>query len=249
MSMDFQELAYCRTALGELSLRRRTQPSLGIEVYEVKLGDEFLMSSLFTEGETALARLALAGLDAGPLDVVVGGLGLGYTARAVLEHSAVRSLLVIEALPDVIDWHRRGLVPLGPALTADPRCEFLAADFFALLDSAGIDSRAPGRQFHAILVDIDHSPRHVLHRSHAALYAPAGLQRLAVHLLPGGVFALWSNDPPDADFLAAIETAFARSEAHVVTFHNPLLNRETANTVYLAWTDVRHSSDGGNAAS
>ena len=236
MNTDFEELDYRNTSFGELSLRRRTQISLGVEVFEVKLGDEFLMSSLFTEGEIALAKLGLAGLGAGALDVVVGGLGLGYTAQAVLDYPAVRSLLVIEALAPVIDWHRRGLVPLGAALNADPRCEFVNGDFFALLDFPGIDSRDSARRFHAILVDIDHSPRHVLHPSHAALYGSDGLRRLAAHLHPGGAFALWSNDPPDVDFRATLEAVFATCEAHIVTFHNPLQQRDATNTVYVAQT-------------
>jgi len=232
MGIDFEELDSRDTALGDLSLRRRTQPALGIEVYEVKLGDEFLMSSLFTEGEIALADLGLAGLSSGPLDVVVGGLGLGYTARAVLQNPGVRSLLVIEALPEVIDWHRRGLVPLGPELTSDSRCTLRTADFFAQVESAGIDTHHPGRRFDAILLDIDHSPRDVLHSRHASFYGRDGLQRLAAHLRPAGVFALWSNDPPDEDFRAELGAVFDAAEAHVVSFHNPLQNRPATNTVY-----------------
>jgi spermidine synthase len=234
MTIEFEELDFRSTLLGDLSLRRRMDPALGVEVYEVKLGDEFLMSSLFTAGETALARLGLAGLGAGPLDVVVGGLGLGYTARAVLDHPDVRSLLVVEALPAVIEWHRRGLVPLGAAITADPRCELVHGDFFALVRSPGIDAGSPARRFHAILVDIDHSPRHVLNPRHAALYTADGLHRLAAHLRPGGAFALWSNDRPHEAFLANLAGAFARCEAHEVRFDNPLQNRESANTVYVA---------------
>jgi len=236
VTIDFEELDYRNTPLGELSLRRRMHVSVGIEVFEVKLGDEFLMSSLFTEGEIALARLGLGGLGAEALDVVVGGLGLGYTARAVLESTAVRSLLVIEVLAPVIDWHRQGLVSLGTSLSADPRCEFVNDDFFALLDSPGIDSRDFTRRFHAILVDIDHSPRHVLHDSHRTLYARGGLNRLATHLHPGGAFALWSNDPPDDAFHALLQTVFASCEVHVVAFHNPLQNRTATNTVYVART-------------
>ena len=236
MSIDFEELDYLRTPLGELTLRRRTDLALGVEVFEVKLGDEFLMSSLFTKGEIALAQLGLAGLDAVALDVVVGGLGLGYTACAVLDHPAVRSLLVVEALPDVIGWHRRGLIPLGARLSSDPRCEFVNADFFALVNSPGIDSRAACRRFHAILVDIDHSPRHVLHPGHVTLYRGDGLRRLADHLHPGGAFALWSNEPPDEDFRTTLATVFARCEVHVVKFHNHLQNRDAANTVYVART-------------
>jgi spermidine synthase len=235
MNPDFEELDYCNTPMGEIILRRRVEPRLHVEVYEVKLGDEFLMSSLFTDGEVALARLALAACEAGPLDVVVGGLGLGYTARTVLDHVAVRSLLVVEALPAVIDWHRRGLVPLGAGLSGDPRCEFLAGDFYARVNSSGIDPRVPDKRFHAILLDIDHSPRHVLHPDHTAFYSLDGLRRLAAHLQPRGVFGLWSNDPPDDAFRETLAGVFSSAQAHVVEFHNPLQDREATNTVYLAW--------------
>ena len=234
---DFEELDYCRTPLGELSLRRRRMLSLeGREVFEVKLGDEFLMSSLFNEGEIALARLGLAGQDAAELDVVVGGLGLGYTAAAALDFPRVRSVLVIEALAEVIRWHQKGLVPLGAKLAADPRCRLVSGDFFALAQTAsqGFDHDAPGRRFDAVLLDVDHSPRNLLHARHGAFYEPAGLRRLTNYLRPGGVFALWSNDPPDEAFLQALASAFATSQAHVVKFHNPLQNREAANTVYVA---------------
>jgi spermidine synthase len=239
MSLNFEELDYRRTPLGELILRRRRVPSLGdTEVYEVKLGDAFLMSSLFNAGEIALAELGLAGLDAAPLDVVVGGLGLGYTAGATLDHPTVRSVLVIEALAEVIDWHQRGLIPLGVKLTTDQRCRFINGDFFALAQSSaqGFDPQTPGRRFHAILLDIDHSPRHLLHPRHGAFYEPAGLRRLTTYLHPGGVFAMWSDDPPDDDFLESLDSTFAAAQADVVTFHNPLLNCEAACTVYVTRT-------------
>lgn len=85
MSARFQEIDWRPTAMGDISLRRRRDPVSGADVYEVKLGDEFLMSSLFTAGEIALAELGLAELPGTELDVVVGGLGLGYTAQAVLD--------------------------------------------------------------------------------------------------------------------------------------------------------------------
>jgi spermidine synthase len=228
MSLDFEELDYSHTPLGGLSLRRRTHIALGAEVYEVKLGDEFLMSSLFTEGEVALAELALAGAGSAPLDVVVGGLGLGYTARAVLDHAGVRSLLVVEALPEVIDWHRRGLVPLGPELLADARCELLNADFFGLVEARALDPRTHGRRFDAILVDIDHSPRDVLHPAHSGSYVRDGLRRLATQLRPAGAFGLWSNNPPDE--------AFEEELRHVLPFAHPVESRTCTNTVYVART-------------
>ena len=235
MSRNFEELDYRETPLGELMLRRRRMLSLGgIEIYEVKLGDAFLMSSLFHEVEEALAHLGLAELEGAQWDVVGGGLGLGYTAAAALEHREVASLLIVDALKPVIEWHQRGLVPLGRKLTGDPRCRMLQADFFARTQSAdGFDPEQPGR-FHAVLLDIDHSPRNLLHPDNATFYQPEGLRALAAHLHPGGIFALWSDDPPDEDFLGLLDTAFATARAHVVTFPNPLLDDESASTVYVA---------------
>jgi spermidine synthase len=235
VSARFEVLDWSETLMGVISLRRRVEPSLNIDVYEVKLGDEFLMSSLFTVAEVALARLGLARSVDGDLDVVVGGLGLGYTAQAALDDPRVRSLVVVEALGEVIDWHQRGLLPDTAELASDSRVRLQRGDFFAMADGdAGFDPEAPGRRFHAILLDIDHTPRHVLHPSHRAFYTPAGLGRLVGHLHPGGVFALWSDDPPDPDFEAVLTEVFDRSEASVVRFANPLTGGYSTNTVYVA---------------
>lgn len=235
MSRAFEELDCQQTPMGELTLRRRRVATLDdLEVHEVKLGDAFLMSSMFHAVEVALADLALAELDAGAWDVVVGGLGLGYTAAAALQHREVRSLLVVDALDAVIGWHRRGLVPLGEQLTGDPRCRFVHADFFALACAAtGFES---GRRFHAVLLDIDHSPRDLLHPRHAAFYSPEGLRALAAHLHPNAVFAMWSDDAPDQEFVGLLEQVFGAARAQVVTFANPLLDGESASTVYVART-------------
>jgi len=235
-SVNFQELDSSATPMGLLTLRRRKHVTLGIDIYEIKLDEEFLMSSLFTVGEVALANLGLAELSGPELDVVVGGLGLGYTAKTVLEHPEVRELLVIETLPEVIDWHLHGLLPLGEQLTSDQRCRFVHGDFFAMSASRskGFDPENCGRRFHAILLDVDHSPRHVLHPHHKPFYQSTGLHQLTSHLVPGGVFALWSNDSPDEQFQTALSEVFAYSETHVVKFSNPIQHRETANTVYVA---------------
>jgi len=161
MSKTFEELDFRSTPLGELFLRRRRMLSLGVDVYEVKLGNAFLMSSLFHLVEEELAGLALCELEGGEWDVVVGGLGLGYTARAVLAHESVHSLIVVEALAPVIEWHQSGLVPLGRELTTDPRCRLVKGDFFALANSetsgrpanAGISRRAVARSQPAAVPD------------------------------------------------------------------------------------------------
>jgi spermidine synthase len=235
MSVNFEELDFRPTPMGTLSLRRRRSLTSGLDIFEIKLGDEFLMSSAFTAAEIALARLGLAALARGDLDVVVGGLGLGYTALAALENAAVKSLIVVEAMAEVIEWHEEGLLPLGKPITSDPRCRLVHGDFFALSHSAeGFDADAPGRRFDAVLVDIDHSPTKLLHPRHGALYTPAGLKHLAGHLHPGGVFALWSNDPPDQEFQSMLASVFATVAAHVVTFDNAYGELGASNTVYVA---------------
>jgi spermidine synthase len=234
MSVNFEELDFRSTPIGMLSLRRRRHPSSGVDIFEIKLGDEFLMSSAFTVAEIELARLGLSACARTGLDVVVGGLGLGYTASAVLENPGVRSLIVVDALAAVIDWHEQGLLPLGKGLTEDPRCRLVHGDFFSMSDSGeGFDPIAPGRRFDAVLVDIDHSPTNLLHPRHAALYTEQGLARLAGHLHPGGVFALWSNDPPDEAFAGVLGKVFAISKAHVVSFDNAQGEHDASNTVYV----------------
>jgi spermidine synthase len=234
-SARFEELDFQPTPMGDVVLRRRRDPRLGVDVYEVKLGDEYLMSSLFTVAEQELARLTLAALPNVPVDVVVGGLGLGYTARTALADDRVRSLIVVEALAPVIDWHRRELLPHARTLTADPRTTLVEGDFFALLrDGTGFDPGAPDRRFDAILVDIDHSPVKILDPTHADLYTTTGLRRLGSRLRPGGAFGLWSDDAPDEAFLTVLRQCFVTTTAHVVTFANPLTGGNSANTVYVA---------------
>jgi len=241
----FEELDYRPTAMGTLSLRRRREPRFDVDVLEIKLDDEFLMSSLFTDGEIALAQLAL---DARALDtriggdpadsdlaVAVGGLGLGYTARAALDHPAVSGLLVVEAAAEVVDWHRQGLLPLGAGLVADPRCRIVTADFFALAASEdGFDPQQRQRRFDAILLDIDHSPSVVLQDAHGRFYSVQGLAGLGRHLRPGGIFGLWSNEGPDPGFLERLDRAFGWSEAHEVAVHDPHGGVAGRNTIYLA---------------
>ncbi len=228
MSARFEELDWQETPMGELTLRRRQEPTLGVDVFEVKLGDEFLMSSLFTVAEEALADLGLAATAGEKLSVLVGGLGLGYTAVAALADVRVASLEVVEALRAVIDWHERGLLPASAKLTGDVRTTLVLDDFFDMM------RREPANQYDAILLDIDHSPRHQLEPGHADLYTETGLERVSSHLAPRGVFALWSDDPPDDEFLARLGSVFDSATAHTVDFDNALTGGISSNTVYVA---------------
>lgn len=241
MSAFFEELDFRPTPIGGLSLRRRKDLRTGEELFEIKLGDEFLMSSGFTASEEALGRLGVEAAEGATegddLSVVVGGLGLGYTARAVLESERVGSLVIVDMLQPVIDWHREGLLPLGPGLVADDRCRFVQGDFFACAASEeGFDPERAGHRFDAVLVDIDHSPDALLDDGSASFYRPEGLAGLIRHLVPGGVFGLWSNEPPDPRFTDRLAGVFADAWAEEVRFPNPYLDREEIQTVYLART-------------
>lgn len=231
--MSLAELGYQMTPLGELTLRRRIEPRLNDrEVFEVKLGDEYLMSSLFTESERRLAEIGLAPVP-GELDVVIGGLGLGYTAVEALKNLSVRRLLVIDLFQEVIEWHLNGLVPNGNILTSDPRCELRQGDFFDLART-GFDIAVPDRKFDAVLLDIDHSPKHHLAPGNNSLYTTEGLSAVRDQLKPGGTFALWSDDDASEDFTECLKTVFGSAAAHNIEFPNPYTLATSVNSVYVA---------------
>ena len=236
MSLLFEEIDSQPSPLGEISLRRRRIPALGDrDIYEVKLGEEFLMSSMFVEAEEALSTLGLAAVKGDNLKVVVGGLGLGYTAVAALKDERISELLVVEALDTVIGWHRDELVPLGNILNADPRNRYVHGSFFDLATApeAGFDPNSAGKKFDAILLDIDHSPTEYLNESNAGFYTTENLARMAEQLKPQGVFAMWSQNLPEERFEALLRTVFETVESHVVSFYNPFLNGESTNSVYV----------------
>ncbi len=233
MSTIFEELDWARTPIGDVTLRKRQDPVTRQILFEVLLGEEYLMSSAFTFGEVMLAEIALSRLPGTGLNVAVGGLGLGYTAQRVLQDPRVREMVVVELLQPVISWHRQGLVPVGPTLSADPRCRLIQGDFFAMSDAAGFDPQYPSREFDAVILDIDHSPQHLLADGSAGFYGPTGTNRLASHIAAGGVYALWSNDPPDQAYLDILAVEFTDVAAKIVRFPNPLQERDATNTVYV----------------
>ncbi|MCW8126721.1 spermidine synthase [Microbulbifer halophilus] len=248
MSKLFEEIDSQSSPLGEISLRRRRIPALGDrDIYEVKLGEEFLMSSMFVEAEEALSRLGLAQVQGDKLNVVVGGLGLGYTAVAALKDDRISELLVVEALDTVIGWHNDELVPLGKTLNADTRNRYVHGSFFdmATAPDTGFDPENPGRRFDAILLDIDHSPTEYLNAANAGFYTTDNLALMAEQLNPGGVFAMWSQNLPEERFEALLKTVFETVESHVVSFYNPFLSGESTNSVYVCVKgSVSDSGDG-----
>lgn len=227
MGRLLEELDYRATPMGPISLRRRWVAAIDTDVYEVLLGDEHLMSSLFTVGETRLATLGLEWARGEALRVLIGGLGLGYTAKAALADPRVREVEVVDVQEAVIDWQRQGLTPMGRTLADDPRCRLTHADFFAQFNDAD-------GEWDAILLDIDHSPSRWLAPQHADFYGEASLGRMRASLVDGGVFGLWSDDPPDPDFMARLGAVFSQVDAPQVAFDNPLTGRPSHCTIYRA---------------
>ena len=237
MSLMYEELDFRPTPIGDLMLRRRRSIQLGgLDIYEVKLGEHFLMTSLFHEAEAQLSKLSLGVLEKENLDVVVGGLGLGYTAVSALEDTRVTSLIVVEYLEGVIEWHQKGLVPLGKTLMEDERCRLVNADFFALSRDASknFDPEYPANRHDAILLDIDHSPTNVLHQTNSRFYTEEGLTELAQHLKPGGVFGLWADGFPEDSFTHLLGKVFKSAESHTIEFDNPLTGGLSEGAVYIA---------------
>jgi spermidine synthase len=225
---NLEILAYEDSPLGPLCLRRRQLLSdPGKVVTEVTLNHAFLMSSYNTSSERALARLALemhAGRD---LRVLVGGLGLGYTAHAALESVRVSKVEVVEFLPQVIDWLERDLVPLSGALKADERFTAMPGDIYARL------AAEPDDRYDLILIDVDHAPDDRLNEANDTFYTREGLMRASRHLAPAGLLGVWSY-AESSPFEQALRGTFREVRIEPVTFFNELVDEETTDWLFFA---------------
>lgn len=225
---NLEILAYEDTPLGPLCLRRRELLSApGTVVTEVTLDHAFLMSSHNTASERALATVALRMHAGSALHVLVGGLGLGYTAHAALASPRVARVEVVELLPQVIGWMERGLVPLSSALKDEPRLAIEEGDVYARL------LEAPATRYDAILIDVDHAPDEHLAGSNAAFYTREGLERARRHLAPDGLLGVWSH-AESSSFSRALREVFGEVRVEPVTFFNDLVDEETTDWLFFA---------------
>ena len=184
---NLEILAYEDTPLGPLCLRRRellSEP--GTVVTEVTLNHEFLMSSYNTDSERAISNRSIEIHGGNKLTALVGGLGLGYTAREFLAHENVASVEVVEYLPQVIDWLQSDLVPLSAELNDCEHLKITAGDVYQRLLAE------PTERFDLIVIDVDHSPDDQLGEEDHAFYAAAGLLKAKAHLREG---AFWQSGP------------------------------------------------------
>jgi spermidine synthase len=206
----------------ELILHRRG------DVYTLRLGGWELMSSRAHGSEQALAERPLAQLE-GPgrrePRVLVGGLGMGFTLRALLDALPVSrgEVVVAEVFPAVVAWNRGPLAHLAREPLNDPRVTVLEEDVRAVI------ARSRGR-FDLVLLDVDNGPEALTLASNQRLYGPAGLAAIRRALVRGGVLAVWSADPAPEFHKVLRQAGFGVTTETVRTHRNKGLH----HTLFLA---------------
>ena len=232
MPFDLTVLDCVTTPIGLICLRQRPVPGVppgdcGSVVTEITLDNQFLMSSENTASERALSSLALEMHEGTGLRVLVGGLGLGYTAHEALRSERVARVEVVELLAPVIDWVARGLVPLSGELNGDARLTVTEGDVYLRLAQ-------PPRSVHdLILIDVDHSPDERLGPSNAAFYTAVGLALAKRCLAPRGVLAVWSY-AESSPFADALREVFREVRVETSSFENRIVSGEETNWLFLA---------------
>jgi spermidine synthase len=180
---------------GELRLMRR-----GAE-FSIMLGNNELMNSRLSGSEKALATLSWERIHSRPgPHILIGGLGMGFTLRAMLAVIDSKARVVVaELVPAVVAWARGPMAELHGASLTDPRVSIQEVDVGRLIRSA----RA---SYDAILLDVDNGPEGLTREANDGLYHKAGLKAAREALRPGGVIAVWSSGP-DRSFAERLRRA------------------------------------------
>ncbi|MCG8590925.1 MAG: spermidine synthase [Proteobacteria bacterium] len=203
MARPWVRIAEAETADGRLELRQR-----GAGDFLILHDGRVLMNSAQRRSEEALARVACEPV-AGPAPrVLVGGLGMACTLRAALDAlpSAAR-VRVVEKHPVIVDWCRGPLAELTERAVEDARVELQVGD----VAQAVAQSRPPDARFDAIVLDLNEGPHARSDAVGDPFYGSRALAHTRAALRPGGVFAVWSEDP-DAGFERRLEAAGFRVE-------------------------------------
>jgi spermidine synthase len=216
--MEYDEVARASSERGEIVLRAHGK------VLELRVNGVFVMDTAETGSEIELARAALATVERAD-DVLVGGLGLGFTAHEVLADSRVERLVVVEIEEALIEWMRNGTVPYGPTYLADERLTVTNADIRTALTETLPES------FDLLLLDVDNGPGYLVYDENAAVYQEGTLKSAARALKPGGAMVVWSAAEAPA-LQATMASVFGNCEAipHPVR----LQTRDESYWLYLA---------------
>lgn len=188
--------------------------------FEIISNGMFLMDTRAGESERLLVRAPLDRL-ARPADILIGGLGVGFSLAEALRSPHTRGVTVIEREPAVIGWHATHLRPYSGGALEDPSVRVEHADLLGWL-------RSTADAYDVLCLDIDNGPEWTVTEGNAALYGPAGLDLLAGRLRPGGVLAVWSAGAAPA-FEARLRERFAGVSALAVP-----VARGEPDVVYLA---------------
>lgn len=196
--VEYVEIARARTPRGEVVLRERHDAG-GPAVLELRVNGVYVMDTRETTTERVLARRALEVVDH-PRAVLVGGLGLGFTAHELVADARVERVDVVELEQVVVDWMRDGTVGHGPSLLADRRINVVVADVRQAVEELA------GPTYDLVLLDVDNGPGQLVHEANAAVYEPAFLASVRRVLRPTGAVVVWSAQraPALADGLAAV---------------------------------------------
>lgn len=184
------------------------------------------MSTTSTTSELLLAELPCQDLRNRPnACVLIGGLGLGYSLRRVLElvgpDAAVQ---VAELLPDVVAWNREFLGGVNGKLLDDPRVKIIVGDVFEVIRNAG------NARFDAILLDVDNGPTSFVQAKNSRLYNRRGLGLISRALRPGGKVAFWSACE-EPEFLKTLSYAGFKAEAFPTKAHERA--KREAHVIYM----------------
>ena len=201
--MEYVEIARAESVRGELVLRERRDEG-ATSVLELRVNGVFVMDSAETTSEVALAAAALE-LVADPRDVLVGGLGLGFTLQAVLTDPRVERCSVVEIEQSLVDWMRDGTVPHGQTLLADVRANVVVADVSLAL------AEAREATYDLVLLDVDNGPGYLVHDGNAAVYDAPFLALTRRIIRPAGALVIWSS-AESAEFEATLREVFGNCE-------------------------------------
>ncbi|MBW2122378.1 MAG: spermine/spermidine synthase [Deltaproteobacteria bacterium] len=198
------------TKRGEIQLQRRDGG-----IYEIIYNGTFLMASYNNRSEKVLARSALERLrpKTDGYQILVGGLGMGFTLQEALSSPRVSRVSVTEIEEAVIHWNQRYFQDLNGKVLEDPRTVLIHSDLFDFLNETE-------ERFDAVLIDVDNGPGWLVLEKNRRLYTEQGLRRIRDVLTPNGVVSTWA-EKEDREYWRRLNSVFHQAEKIKVRESSP----------------------------